>query len=293
MNNTKKNNIDCDIVCDLLPLYYDNVVSETTSAAVEEHLKECEECSREYDSLFSKIPQKETVSTKDSFNKMMKIKRRKQRLVTALISVICCTVLAAGYYVLSTVPLIEVKDVEVHKVYRYEGKNEDKFFVLYSNEDWNGARWYSQVSEKDGKTVYAHTLKRPVISEKRTEIWVDCTSYGAVRLSDSRKRKVVETDCDELVYCGNTVWTKAENGSDKIPDYVYAFEEYENGNQDEFGDSDSIAWLTGVNPKDIDGSSNYLGIQHPDFRIVKWNLDGDVIFDSLQKEETNEKTTDS
>lgn len=36
--------LNCKIVEDLLPLYVDNVCSEQSKQAVEEHLKECENC---------------------------------------------------------------------------------------------------------------------------------------------------------------------------------------------------------------------------------------------------------
>ena len=36
--------LDHDIVQDLLPLYHDGVCSDKSRAAVEEHLKTCEDC---------------------------------------------------------------------------------------------------------------------------------------------------------------------------------------------------------------------------------------------------------
>jgi len=39
--------ISCDIIKDLLPLYYDHVCSEKSSKLVEEHLKTCDICSAE------------------------------------------------------------------------------------------------------------------------------------------------------------------------------------------------------------------------------------------------------
>lgn len=42
MNNRK---YDCDIVQDLLPLYQDSICSNSSRKMIEEHLKECEECS--------------------------------------------------------------------------------------------------------------------------------------------------------------------------------------------------------------------------------------------------------
>ena len=41
------NNIDCEIIKDLLPLYADNVCSGKSIKIVEEHLVECSECSDE------------------------------------------------------------------------------------------------------------------------------------------------------------------------------------------------------------------------------------------------------
>ena len=38
--------LDHDIVQDLLPLYHDGVCSDESRAAVEEHLKTCEDCRR-------------------------------------------------------------------------------------------------------------------------------------------------------------------------------------------------------------------------------------------------------
>ncbi len=269
MNNIN-NNLDCEIVRDLLTLYNVNDVSETTHSAVENHLRDCAECSKEYDSLFRTITQYEDASTKDSFIKMMRRKKRKQRFVTALVALICCSVVALTYYVLTEVPLVEVKDVQVHKVYLYEGESADKFFVMYSHVFRSGERWNEDITEKDGKTVVTHTLKRPVISEEFFGE-VECVAFGA-------------ENADELNYGGQTVWVKAENGKDEIPSYVYAFEEFENGNLDEFGDSDSVLWVTGVEANDVNDPSNYLGIQYPDSRVVKWNLDGDVIYDSAESE---------
>ena len=47
----------CDIVKDLLPLYVDDVCSEKSKAAIEEHLKECEECRKCYEDLTKELPQ--------------------------------------------------------------------------------------------------------------------------------------------------------------------------------------------------------------------------------------------
>ena len=49
------NNIDCEIIMDLLPLYADGMVSNDTGEIVESHLKECEECQEIYRQMTGKI----------------------------------------------------------------------------------------------------------------------------------------------------------------------------------------------------------------------------------------------
>ena len=39
-----KNEINCEIIKDLLPLYVDKLVSEETKNIVEEHIEECDNC---------------------------------------------------------------------------------------------------------------------------------------------------------------------------------------------------------------------------------------------------------
>lgn len=43
--------ISCDIVKDMLPLYYDNICSNDSKQMVEEHLIECDDCKRELEGL--------------------------------------------------------------------------------------------------------------------------------------------------------------------------------------------------------------------------------------------------
>ena len=42
---------DCKIIKDLLPLYAEDMVSEETAQYIDEHLKDCEECRTELESL--------------------------------------------------------------------------------------------------------------------------------------------------------------------------------------------------------------------------------------------------
>ena len=43
--------LDCCVVRDLLPLYVENMVSDQTALQIKEHLSECPECQKEYESF--------------------------------------------------------------------------------------------------------------------------------------------------------------------------------------------------------------------------------------------------
>ncbi|MEW9095514.1 MAG: zf-HC2 domain-containing protein [Clostridiaceae bacterium] len=43
--------ISCDVIRDLLPLYYDNICSEESRKLVNEHIETCEKCRMELESM--------------------------------------------------------------------------------------------------------------------------------------------------------------------------------------------------------------------------------------------------
>ncbi|MGE7614105.1 zf-HC2 domain-containing protein [Paenibacillus sp. FSL F4-0243] len=49
------NRISCDVVQDLLPLYYDDICSETSKGLVEEHLVDCPDCRSSLEQLKSSL----------------------------------------------------------------------------------------------------------------------------------------------------------------------------------------------------------------------------------------------
>ena len=57
-----KNSKDCDIVRDLLPNYIENLTGENTNKYIENHIKECENCSQ----LLNKMRKDITIETNTS-----------------------------------------------------------------------------------------------------------------------------------------------------------------------------------------------------------------------------------
>ena len=86
---------NCDMIKDLLPLYADDVCSDESRKAIEEHIKECAECKGELDKLRRSV----TVSPKNDGEVLKRIKRRLriEKLVVGLISVLAiCGALIIG-----------------------------------------------------------------------------------------------------------------------------------------------------------------------------------------------------
>lgn len=91
--------LNCDIVRDLLPSYVDRLTSETTNEAVNEHLKECSECTDILQRM--KEPEKTQNEPKAEVNYLKKIRRRslqKGFIVCAIIFILALS--AAAFRIL-------------------------------------------------------------------------------------------------------------------------------------------------------------------------------------------------
>lgn len=77
-----KNNLSCDTVQDLLPIYLDEIASEETNVCVKKHLSECQLCLNEYKKLCQIEEKKEEVVMNESAS----IKTLQKRIVTSFIT---------------------------------------------------------------------------------------------------------------------------------------------------------------------------------------------------------------
>lgn len=285
MSNIHKNKLDCKIIEDLLPLYYDGAVNDTTKAAVEDHLNDCEKCKTEYEKYSKDIPTYKSKSTSKEFGLLMRKKRIKQILTVIIVSALSCAVLAGGYYLLFKVNIKPIDDVDVNCVYRYTDDERypnqkiNKFFIVYSTANASSQSSKTDVYEKNGKTIYELKINTTVVSKMFDEKYLSEDSIDVVDFSEEGAGRY--PDVDVFIVNGKEIWSKEKNGNDKIPDYINAYEDFLDGNNDEFGDSDFISWIT---------DKDYLEIHYEyDKHIIRWDYDGNVIFDSAEKETDNKK----
>ncbi len=77
---------ECSIIRDLLPLYAENIVSSDTAAFVEEHLKDCEACRKEYEKTKELQPAQNASDAAPllKLSRKMKLKRIQTITLTAV-----------------------------------------------------------------------------------------------------------------------------------------------------------------------------------------------------------------
>ena len=107
-------NYSCGIIRDLLPLYIDDVCSDESKSAVENHLSECEKCRQYYEAMKStdgfaknQNDNSEDIKMADSLKKIKtKINRKTRNVIIGAAAAVVLTAIA--FYTLFSVPLIEI-----------------------------------------------------------------------------------------------------------------------------------------------------------------------------------------
>ena len=92
-----KNNISCNVIVDILPLYNEEICSDETKKLVEEHLVECADCRRLSEQVtIPEVEKKEAPNETETFKKVGK-KLKKSRFTKVMSALMCIRiVLFAG-----------------------------------------------------------------------------------------------------------------------------------------------------------------------------------------------------
>lgn len=268
MNSKKENRrLDCEIVRDLLPLYYDGVVSEETSAAIREHLDYCSVCRKEYDDLSADLLiEVSEPSTKNKFMDMMRHQKRKHLLITVFAIIIGCALLVAAYFGQMQLLIANVPDDEitVHSIYRYETDDGYKVFVLYSMPYYDYTNGEVILEKGENGNTLVMNIKKPLITQKHTGLGtLDCVWVYEYGDNDEDMFTAIE-------FGGKVAWSEFSNGDDEIPAYVYAYEDFE-------GQSDDITHWS------LSSEDGYMVARYSDGRIIVWDFDGTVLYEGKGK----------
>lgn len=82
---------ECSIVRDVLPLYFENMVSEETAAFVKEHLENCSDCAAELECLKSgkQIDKVETTQRESDANVITAVKKKIAKRTLKMVAAVC------------------------------------------------------------------------------------------------------------------------------------------------------------------------------------------------------------
>lgn len=102
------NKLNCDIIKDLLPLYVDGVVSESSEAEIRRHLEQCASCRKEYQDMTAEliVPTSEQIQQEST----IPLRKMKTKLKRFLILSTLLVLLLAGTAAL----LLANREVEIN-----------------------------------------------------------------------------------------------------------------------------------------------------------------------------------
>lgn len=258
MSNNKNREINCHIVCDLLPLYHDGVVRDNTKLAIEEHLNECKSCKQEYEELLVELPIDSTENSTKSKFKVMINKQRLKRISILITSIVLSCVLVVSVIVgLTEIPIVQIpnEEIKIHRIYGYEGEDGYEFFLLFNANTYGKMLFelgeYEDTIQKDG--IQTLDFKKPIISDRydsRDEIWT------------FKIPKEYAKELNSLSFRGKVIWSKAD-ANQKIPEYVFEY----------ISNLYKGDWIT----TDLDVSKDYIRISYEDNSYKEWTIDGELI----------------
>lgn len=104
---------NCDIICDLLPLYADHVASEASNALVEEHLRECPACQKKLEQMEVPLSVKPEESPAAPLEKIRNriFRSRICAILIAVFAVICLAAVSAKLYTAQC--LVPVEEAQI------------------------------------------------------------------------------------------------------------------------------------------------------------------------------------
>lgn len=202
--------IDCSIIQDLLPLYVDSVCSKDSKILVEEHLKECEKCSKTLNEMLEdvQISKEDVQKIKNPFIKIKSdiIKRIvSTALVTILILIILFQIIVAHGYI---IPLEKYKaNQEVTKLMSsFINKDFETFSnsISYVNENEYNAEElnqmlnslfdnsYENICLKDVNTYFEGFFNSAFLTGTTVTVYITCNSeiyYIEMNLHNFKKDK--------------------------------------------------------------------------------------------------------
>lgn len=184
--------LDCYIVKDLLPSYVDKLTSDETCKDIEEHLKECKDCNKEFGQMIKpmSVSDKEKQDNTKEVHYFRKCKKKYSTMVKLLIIIaVICALLFAGLVIILT--------KAYHQQYNNNAVSNYLSISIEENES------IDFIGEYDNYKIYTYKLEEAYFIDffaNRIEI-KDALEKGKISLKDMTKHlELVNTENNIKIY---------------------------------------------------------------------------------------------
>lgn len=245
--------ISCEVIKDLLPLYADGICSNESKKLVEEHLKKCEGCKRQFSNMKTDISspkiienEKDKVKALNKFAKNYNTKKIRTFVLGVLICAVVCLVGIVGYNYYYVTP-VEVLPSESFTV--KDSKRLVNGFILVEFEYKDLYKNTEVKTEiEDGNYVIKAYCPRAKTLKSSGEVYTTYKMLTSIKIDGD----LVETNEGENIngiYLGennsdNVVWEKGmdvpEYGGKALDKDIIGDEEYLNKFYYEQNSNDNI-----------------------------------------------------
>lgn len=189
-------------------------------------------------------------------------------LIASVGTLLVISVVVLLVWFAKTVPFtsVAIQNISVKSAYRYETEDGYKYFVTYEAPNYTGPTKV-KYSYEEGSTLSINVQRVLIYSidpdyPSSTHIFVyEC---GWER-NDNGGRDF--SDFDRVTFAGEDIWVKDRNQDDQVPDYVYAYENFNSSNGEITG------WVI---------EDDYLQAFYKDGSSVKWDYEGNTLFDNRE-----------
>lgn len=210
----------------------------------------------------SEIMEKETKDTLTKVADYAKTEKKmtvRRKCVLTLISAFVTIAIVIGFVEFLRMPLFNVQgqEITVHSAYRYETEEGYKYFVLYSTPNYS--RMQLNFSVEDATTLEMN-VKKTLFAKTITDVPVttDVAVYECGWTSNDNGGRDF-SDFDKVTFAEKEIWNKVKNQNDSVPEYVLAYEDFEENS------GNTVAWIV---------EEDYLEALYSDGTSIKWDYNG-------------------
>lgn len=150
---SEMNNISCEVIKDLLPLYIDGAASEGSKKLVEDHVKDCADCRKEMKEMSERVSipvsGKAEMEKAELFAGIRRAFRRKKVRV-AVVSAVAAVLAVTGIYVALVIPSMVIPYEDgLMKITEHD----DKVYAQFTGDNYSGVYLFTADRREADGTV--------------------------------------------------------------------------------------------------------------------------------------------